>query len=167
MREIFPGRVTAEIEAPFVVFIIGFRINNFFKFRKWIPVGRAMGPMVRELMADKDKGLLHAEVFFYRRGVGLLQYWKSYDHLETYAREKSGLHLSAWAKFNRLVGDDGSVGIWHETYTVQPGNFEVIYGNMPRFGLGAAANSVVPTTGSRATARERLKTNEKKADAAE
>lgn len=167
MKEILPGRVTAEIEAPFVVFIIGFRINNFFKFRKWIPVGRAMGPMVRELMADKGKGLLHAEVFFYRRGVGLLQYWKSYDHLETYAREKTGLHMSAWAKFNRLVGDDGSVGIWHETYTVQPGNFEVIYGNMPRFGLGAAADNVVPTTGNRATSRDRLKVNEKKADAAE
>jgi len=167
MREILPGRVTADIEAPFTVFIIGFRINHLLKFSKWIPVGRAMRPMMKELVADGDKGLMHAEIFFYRRGIGLLQYWKSFDHLETYAREKSGLHMSAWARFNRLVGDDGSVGIWHETYTVQPGNFEAIYGNMPRFGLGAAADDLVPTTGNRATARERLKDGDRKADAAE
>ncbi len=37
---------------------------------------------------------------------------------------------------------DGSIGIWHETYLVEPGKFECVYGNMPPFGLAAATNSV-------------------------
>lgn len=37
-----------------------------------------------------------------------------------------------------MIGDDGSVGIWHETYSIQSGNYENIYVNMPDFGLGKA-----------------------------
>ena len=35
-----------------------------------------------------------------------------------------------------------AVGIWHETYLVEPNQFEVFYGNMPKFGLGAAMEHV-------------------------
>ena len=49
MAKVMPGRYTAQIEEPFVVFLIGMRINKFFAFRKWIPVARAMGPMLRTL----------------------------------------------------------------------------------------------------------------------
>jgi hypothetical protein len=31
------------------------------------------------------------------------------------------------------------VGIWHETYHVRAGDFEVIYGNMPEVGLARAS----------------------------
>ena len=34
--------------------------------------------------------------------------------------------------------DTGDVGIWHETYRVRAGEYEVVYGNMPLFGLAAA-----------------------------
>jgi hypothetical protein len=47
------------------------------------------------------------------------------------------------------------VGIWHETYTVNPDQFESVYGNMPRFGLGAAMEHV-EAIGRRETARLRL-----------
>lgn len=30
MSEVIPGRYTAHIEGPFVVFIIGMRVNRFF-----------------------------------------------------------------------------------------------------------------------------------------
>jgi hypothetical protein len=28
------------------------------------------------------------------------------------------------------------VGIWHETYEIAPGQYENVYVNMPKFGLG-------------------------------
>lgn len=64
-------------------------------------------------------------------------------------------HLPAWADFNRRVGKDGTVGIWHETYSVQPGGHEAIYANMPRFGL-AAATEHVPVVGRLDSARGRI-----------
>ena len=47
--KIRPGRFTADYADPVVVFVIGMRINHFLKFGKWMPVARAMGPMIAEL----------------------------------------------------------------------------------------------------------------------
>ena len=46
MTKIFNGRFTAKTEQPFVVFLIGMRINKWWRFDKWVPVASAMGPMV-------------------------------------------------------------------------------------------------------------------------
>ena len=53
------------------------------------------------------------------------------------------------------VGSDGSVGIRHETYKVESGGYECVYGNMPAFGLGAAT-SLVPVSEETRTARRRM-----------
>ena len=58
MAKVIPGRYTAQIDEPFVVFLIGMRINKFFAFRKWVPVARAMGPMLRTLFQHPEKGFL-------------------------------------------------------------------------------------------------------------
>lgn len=155
MSPIYPGRYTAATEEPFVVFLIGMRINRLFAVRQWLPVFRAMGGMLALLAKHPEKGLLHAQPILYWRGLGLVQYWRSYEDLERFARHPSEPHLAAWRAFNRAVGSDGSVGIWHETYLVPPGQFEAVYGNMPRWGL-AAATSQVPAVGGRETARQRL-----------
>jgi hypothetical protein len=155
MPHIFPGRYTAKTDEPFVVFLIGMRINRFLQFNKWMPVSRAMPPMIAELKRHSELGLLHAEFFLYWRGIAVLQYWKSFEHLHAYAHLKNANHLPAWASFNRKIGNNGSVGIWHETYTVSPGEYEVIHVNMPRFGLGAALDHV-PVTGRLDGARERM-----------
>jgi hypothetical protein len=155
MRDIHRGRFTAQIDGPFVVFVIGMRINKLLLIGKWLPVARAMRPMVEQLLAHRDLGLLHAESFFYWRGAALLQYWRSFELLERFARDPSLVHLDAWKRFNRAVGADGSVGIWHETYLVEAGQYECVYGNMPRMGLAAAAEHV-PAIGARETARRRL-----------
>jgi hypothetical protein len=155
MAKIFPGRYTARTGEPFVVFLIGMRVNRFLRFGKWIPVAKAMPPMIQELKRQPELGLLHAEFFIYWRGVAVLQYWKSFDHLHTYAHDRSAKHLPAWAQFNRRVGSDGTVGIWHETYTVAPGQFEAIHANMPRFGLGRALEHI-PVTGRLDGARGRM-----------
>jgi hypothetical protein len=137
---LFPGRYTAQTDEPFVVFLIGMRINRFFQFAKWMQVARAMPPMIAELKKHPELGLLHVETALYKRGILSIQYWRSFEHLHAYAHAKTGLHLPAWAAFNRTIGNNGAVGIWHETFAVQPGNHEAIYVNMPRFGLGAAVD---------------------------
>ncbi|MEH2453805.1 DUF4188 domain-containing protein [Nostoc sp.] len=155
MPQVIQGRFTAEINEPFVVFLIGMRINKFFAFSKWIPTARAMSPMLRSLNQNAEKGFLGGETFVYWRGVGLIQYWRSFEDLERFARNPADAHLEAWQRFNQAIGADGSVGIWHETYLIEPGKYEAVYGNMPVFGL-AAATKHVPAMGQRETARRRL-----------
>ena len=75
MSPIFPGRYTAQIEGPFVVFIIGLRVNRLWALHQWLPVARAMGPMMRELLASPVLGLLSAHTILSWRGVGLVHYW--------------------------------------------------------------------------------------------
>ena len=155
MAKVIPGRYTAQTDEPFVVFIIGMRVNRFFAFNKWIPTAMAMGPMLRTLYQHPEKGFLGAQTYFNLRGVTTVQYWRSFDDLEKFARDKSDPHLSAWRRFNKAIGSDGSVGIFHETYLVEAGRYEALYGNMPVFGL-ASATQHVPAIGKRETARRRL-----------
>lgn len=154
-NKVLPGRFTAQTDEPFVVFLIGMRVNRFFAFRKWIPTVLAMQPMLHTLRRHPGIGLLGAQLIFYRRGIGVIQYWRSFDDLEAFARNKDDPHFEAWRRFNKTIGSDGSVGIWHETYLVEAGRYEGVYNNMPVFGF-AAATSHVPAVGRRETARRRL-----------
>ncbi len=158
MGRIFDGRYTAKTDEPFVMFLIGMRINQWWRFDKWVPVATAMGPMLRTLFSHPEKGFLHAEFFWNFGGPVLIQYWRSFEDLERFARSPSDPHLGPWKAFNQAIGADGSVGIWHETYQVAPGQFECVYANMPAFGLGAAMEHV-PAVGRRETARLRLGAN--------
>jgi hypothetical protein len=155
MSSIFRGRFSAQIDGPFVVFIIGMRVNRLWAVHQWLPVASAMGPMIAELTRQPELGLLHAETYLYWRGAALVQYWRSFEHLERFARDPAASHLGAWKRFNRAVGASGSVGIWHETYVVAADQYECVYGNMPRRGL-AMAGAHVPAVGARETARRRL-----------
>jgi len=156
MTKVKPGRFTAQTDEPFVVFLLGFRVNRFFAFKKWIPVSKAMFPMVRNLSRRRrSNGFLGGYPFFYWRGLGMVQYWRSFDDLEKFARDKNGLHIDTWRQFNQTIGSDGSVGIWHETFLVESGHHEGVYTNMPVFGL-AAGTRHVPAVGHRETARRRL-----------
>jgi len=155
MSQILADRITAEIDDEVVVFLIGMRINRLWKIHKWLPAANAMPRMVRELSADKDSGFLGAHTWFGRTTI-MLQYWRSFEHLERYAKGRSRQHLPAWTAFNRTVGTSGDVGIWHETYRIQHGDYECIYTNMPLFGL-AKATKAVPASGLRASAAGRMK----------
>jgi hypothetical protein len=75
--------------------------------------------------------------------------------LAVYAGDKNAFHLPAWREFNRRVGSNGDVGIWHETYSVPAGHYEAIYNNMPAFGLGRVLPRV-PAIGLRESARSRI-----------
>ena len=135
MAEINEGRMFAKADDDFVVFMIGMRINSFWKIHKWFPVAIAMPKMIKELYKNKEYGFLSTEAWFGRTTI-MVQYWKSFEHLEAYAKNINAEHLPEWRKFNQKARQSGAVGVWHETYRVSQGNYENIYVNMPKFGLG-------------------------------
>ncbi len=154
MKNIRAERVTAEIDSEIIVFLIGMRINRLWNVHKWLPVIRAMGRMLREVKANSGSGFLGVEQWIGNPSI-MVQYWRSFDHLENYATDKIQAHRPAWAAFNRVVGSNGDVGIWHETYRIRPGDYECVYTNMPLFGL-AKATRAVPATGRREFAPGRM-----------
>lgn len=138
---IHPGRFTAEMDGDFVVFLIGSQVHKPLKLRQWLPVARAMNTMQREIAQHPEIGCLHIENFGALRNISV-QYWRSFEDLERFARSSDWSHLEAWRQFNKLIRDSGDLGIWHETYLVHAGQFETVYGNMPVFGLAAAGRHV-------------------------
>lgn len=152
---VVPGRQTARIDKPVVLFLIGMRINRLRSFRKWLWFLRTMPAMLAELEKKPEAGLLWYRQYLSFPNIMVQQYWESFDHLLAYSSDKSAEHQPAWARFMRELANDGSIGIWHETYLVEPGKFESVYGNMPPFGLGAASN-IVPATGRLMQAKERF-----------
>lgn len=155
MANILQDRMTAKIEGDFVVFLIGMRVNKLWKPWKWVPVAKAMPRMLIELSQQPELGLLHARTHFGLRNILVVQYWRSFEHLHAYAVNREAEHLPAWKKFNQSVGQNGDVGIWHETYLVPSGAYESVYGNMPAYGLGLAGE-LIPAKGSRQSAKGRL-----------
>lgn len=153
MAEIKLGRWTAEIEGDFVVFIIGARMN-----RKWNPFQvladlggrRGMNYMLKYLVGHPEKGLLGYQTL----GFANVQYWRSFEHLEAFAKNTDDPHLEVWRKFWKRVSTSGRSGIWHETFLVRDGEYEAIYGNMPPRGLGKASK-LVPVADS-VGARQRI-----------
>lgn len=150
-----PGRWAAEIEGDFVVFLIGARPSRWRMLRAFKDLGgrRGMFHMLDVLSKDPDSGLLHYEVAG-PFGACIVQYWRSFDHLERFATTPDP-HRDAWQTYWRRVGRDNRSGIWHETFLVRAGEYEAIYANMPPRGL-AVAGEMIPLAESR-SARQRLK----------
>ena len=155
MAAINKGRWTAEIEGDFVVFIIGARINSkLHLLRSLADLGgrRGMQHMLKHLIAHPEKGLLGYETM----GFTVVQYWRSFDQLEAFAKDRDDPHLAVWRDYWKRLGGDDRTGIWHETFLVRAGEYEAIYGNMPARGLGKASR-LVPVADS-TMARQRLRT---------
>jgi hypothetical protein len=148
-------RVTAEIEGDFVVFIIGARFGNPWKMFRNFWFLSSMPKMLKELEQHPEMGLLGYRQFLGPRGGTILQYWRSFEALEAYARNRDAVHFPNWVKFNKRIGSNGDIGIWHETFKVRAGEYEAIYNNMPPFGLGKAGK-LVPAAGYRSTAAGRI-----------
>lgn len=152
MADVIPERMTAQLEGDFVVFVIGARVNKPWKVHKWLPVFLAMPRMLKELKANPESGFLGSV----SAGLTLVQYWRSFDHLERYARSHDHLHWPAWVAFNkRMAASRGDVGIWHETYCVRAGEYEAIYSGMPPTGLGSVG-TLVKASGRKESARARM-----------
>jgi Monooxygenase af470-like len=153
MADIKLGRWTADVEGDFVVFLIGARPSKLRPLRSIQDLGgrRGMQYMLKYLTEHPEKGLLG-----YEFGIKtIVQYWRSFEHLDAFARDTDDPHLEPWRNYVKRVGKSGRTGIWHETFLVRAGEYEAIYTNMPPYGLGKAT-TLVPVADS-VTARDRLK----------
>ncbi len=112
--------------------------------------------MIKWLQEHPQAGLLHYEQAL-RSPLSpmFVQYGRSFEDLERFARSPEAPHLEAWKHFNANVRDGGDVGIWHETYRVARGASESIFGNMPPRGLGVAGD-LAPVGSTAATAATRI-----------
>ena len=154
--DIQPGRWTAELDGDFVVFLIGAVVHDPAVAPEATALIMTMSDMLAELEADPSSGLLaytrHGEP---GKGV-IVQYWRSFDALESYARNPGARHAPVWRAWNRLAADDRSgAGIWHETFKVAAGSYEAIYQNMPKIGLQQAGRALTVSE-ARDSARARL-----------
>jgi hypothetical protein len=153
MAAVAGRRMTAEIDGDFVVFLIGARPNNklrLFQALRDLGGRRGMKHMLDYLMAHPEKGLLG-----YEMGLPtMVQYWRSFEHLEAFAKNADDPHLAVWRNYWRRLGKSTRTGIWHETFLVRAGEYEAIYGNMPPHGLGKAGRLVPVAEAS--SSRERL-----------
>ena len=82
MAKVIAQRMTSRIDGDFVVFLIGLRVNKPWKIHKWLPVFLAMPRMLKELAANPASEFW-GHVMSPRV---IVQYWRSFDHLEAYAR---------------------------------------------------------------------------------
>jgi hypothetical protein len=153
MPAVRAGRWTAEIDGDFVVFLIGARPSLRHPVAWFQDLGgrRGMKHMLDWLVDHPDKGLLGYEMGF----PVIVQYWRSFEHLEAFARDAEDPHLEAWRTYWRRVGKTARTGIWHETFLVRAGEYEAVYGNMPPIGLGKAGTLVPIAESSRARLRLR------------
>ncbi|UBM57576.1 DUF4188 domain-containing protein [Marinilongibacter aquaticus] len=149
-------RMTAQPGKEFVVFLIGMRVNKWWQFGHILQTAKAMTSMMKELHQKPELGFLGGEGWGGRTTL-MVQYWESFEKLESFARDPDKTHFPAWKAFyQRAKNSSGGVGIWHETYTVKPGQYESVYFNMPLFGLGKVFGPK-EAVGNAETARLRLK----------
>jgi len=155
MSKVVPGRMSADMQGDFVVFLIGMRFNRPWHVVKGLYAFTAMPRMLAYLRRHPEAGMLHAMLTIGPSGPTVIQYWRSVEQLEAFARDARAPHHPAWKTWNRLGGyKKPHIGIWHESYQVKADNYECLYGNMPRFGLAVAAEHVpVERKGETAAAR--------------
>ncbi|GAA5165719.1 DUF4188 domain-containing protein [Amycolatopsis dongchuanensis] len=143
MSEIFPGRWTARLDSGspddtgVVLFLIGMRVNKWWRVDQYVWVFLAMARMLRHLAEHPEAGMIRARNWLGRTTMQV-GYWRSLEHLVAFAADNDAPHAPAWRRYYRRASQSGAVGVWHETYLVGPGSFEAIYANMPLFGLAEA-----------------------------
>ena len=151
------GRSAAEVpKEGVVVFLIGMRINRLWQVWKWLPVFLAMPRMIIELMKNPELGLRgYPRTFLSGRLIMVWQQWTSFEKLEAYSKAAQNQHLPAWKAFNVSARNNDAVGIFHETYLLNPSTAEGMYVDTPPLGLGKAFG-LVAADGTMQTARKRL-----------
>ena len=145
------GRKTVDNGQDIVVFLIGARINKWWLLPLSLPILAKMRAMQQELLKDPTSGLLALQSL----GSADALYFRSVEHLLNYANDRKKTHQPAVKKFFQKLFSNEAVGIWHETYFVRAGDYECIYTNMPRRGLGRTS-PLIDAKGELGTAKGRL-----------
>ena len=124
-----PKRETVDLSQfpDLVIIYLGMRVNRLTGFKTLL----GFGPKISKAVAAHPDGLLlHENIFFGLRHVGMREYWRDFASLEAWTRSEP--HRIWWQNFLR---DSGGTGFWHETYMRQ-GGVEAVYVDMQeRVGL--------------------------------
>ncbi len=153
MTDIIQGRKTVHNQQELVVLLIGARINKWWLLPLALPILAKMRSMQRELLADPASGLLAIQSF----GSVDVMYFRSAEDVTRYANDRKQTHQPTAKRFFQKLFQNQAVGVWHETFVVPAGNYESVYLNMPRHGMGQFM-PLVDATGPLATAERRLQT---------
>ena len=86
---------------------------------------RAMPTMLKALAQHPELGCLGTLQYFGRTTL-MVQYWRDFESLDRFARDRDLPHLEPWRRFNRAARSSDAVGVWHETYRVAAGQYEAI-----------------------------------------
>jgi hypothetical protein len=143
-----PKRETVDLSQfpDLVVIYLGMRVNRLTGMKTLL----GFGPKISNAVNAKPDGLLlHENLLYSLRHLGMRQYWRDFDALEAWSRSEP--HRIWWQDFLR---DSGGTGFWHETY-FRRGGIEAVYIDMNvRTGLAAFA-PLGPAKGAMFSARKR------------
>jgi len=143
-----PTRETVDLSQypDLVVIYLGMRVNAIAGVKTLL----GMGPQISKAVEAKPDGLLlHENLFYSLRHLGMRQYWRDFESLEAWSRSEP--HRVWWQSFLR---DSGGTGFWHETYFLR-GGIEAVYLDMkPPVGLARFA-PMQPARGAMFSARKR------------
>jgi hypothetical protein len=143
-----PKRETVDLSQfpDLVVIYLGMRVNT------WTGVKTLLGfgpKIARSVEAKPDGLLLHENLLYSLRHLGMRQYWRDFEALEAWSRSEP--HRNWWQSYLR---DSGGTGFWHETY-FRHGGVEAVYVDMNiRTGFSAFA-PVQAARGAMFSARKR------------
>ncbi|HZQ36854.1 MAG TPA: DUF4188 domain-containing protein, partial [Dehalococcoidia bacterium] len=93
--------------------------------------------------------LLHENLVFSLRHLGMRQYWRDWESLERWTRSEP--HRRWWTQFLR---DSGGTGFWHESYFLR-GGMEAIYDDVAQPTGFLKFAPVQPARGGMFSARRR------------
>lgn len=131
--------VTAPIEEPFTLFLVGVQCRSLMSMWKIPLIGKRMTQMQKELLANPESGLLWGMNFTSLNPftVLYLSYWKSSDHIHRFVTDPKMSHLPASAEYFKKWSKDPNLGVYHETYDINPHQTENLYLGMSPFGVSA------------------------------
>ena len=157
MRQLNKSRMIANLEGEFLVFVIELQVHKLWRFWQWYPAVKGMNRMLFELLENKEYGLLSFEYRFAMRQQFFLMYWRSYEHMHNWALSRDATHIEGWKMLNQLMRDHPDIiGFWHESFVVQPDQYESFYRNVPAVGLGQAGQ-LIPLQGGMKSGARRLR----------
>jgi hypothetical protein len=131
-----------------VVIYLGMRVNTWTGVKTLL----GFGPKIRAAVAEEPDGLLlHEDILFSPRHLGMREYWRDFESLEAWTRTLP--HKEWWRDY---IKDTGGTGFWHETYFMR-GGMEAVYANIEKpLGMTTFA-PVVPARGAMFSARRRAR----------
>jgi len=143
--EVQEGRRAALGHNGMAVFLIGMRINKWYRVDLWLPPLMAMGKMLRELQEhDVKLGYYGGETYgmiAMAFGYPSLQvtYWESVEKVISFS--SGTIHKDSMRNYMKAMQRArGAVGVWHELFEI--GKVEGMHRDMPEFGLVRAVGSI-------------------------